>query len=124
MKKLVLTLAIVFSGIVYMQAQEISAADKKAMAVTNEIKTACNLTSTQTDKIAPFVKQFMENKFAVSEKYAGDANALQAANKANKEQLKSNLKTVLNEEQMTELKNYFAKKNSSSTYPPTTSGGK
>jgi aminoglycoside phosphotransferase family enzyme len=124
MKKLLLTIAIVFSGIVYMQAQEVSAADKKAAAVTNEIKTACNLTSTQADKIAPFIKTFMENKFALNQKYSNDANALQAANKTNKAQLQANLKTVLSEEQMTQVKNYFAKKNNSVTYPPTTSGGK
>lgn len=107
-----------------MQAQDVAAADKKAMAVTNEIMNACHLTSDQTNKIAPFVKQFMEAKFAYNEKYASDANALQAATKANKEQLSSNLKTILTADQMSALKTYFAKKNSSSTYPPTTSGGK
>ncbi len=123
MKKLVLTLGIVLMGIIFVQAQETAGiADKKAAAIVNQMMTTAHLTSDQASKITPFVKQFIQEKMDNTRKFSNDPAGLQHATQINRQQLKSNLKTVLSDDQMKQITAYYANKQqatpSSTSYAP------
>jgi len=121
MKKLIVTLGILFSGIAFVNAQSAGdGTDKKVTTMMNGINTACHLTSAEMTKIKPFVEQFVETKEANKQKLAGNPDGLKAANKTNNQQLKSNLKTVLTDDQMTQLTAYYKQQKAakSSSYAP------
>jgi len=103
MKKLILTLGIFLSGVLLVQAQSATASlDKKTSAMTGKITKACNLTSDQVTKVTPFIAQFVQTRAANKQKFANDPANLKAANHSNGQALKTNLKTVLSDAQMTQ----------------------
>lgn len=122
MKKLILTLGIFLSGIAFVQAQAAGndGSDKKATAVMNGINTACHLTTAEMNKIKPFVIQFVQTKEANKQKLASNPEELKVANRTNNQQFKSNLKTVLSDEQMNALVAYYKQQKAanSSSYAP------
>ena len=109
MKKLILTLGIFLSGIVCLQAQEAQGGnqDKQVANITSKLTTACHLTSDQVTKIQPFVKQFVQTRNDNKEKLSSNKEALKTANKANRQQLAANLKTILSADQMQEFKSWM-----------------
>jgi cytochrome c553 len=123
MKKLILTLGIVLSGIAFVQAQANESSDKNFTVTMNTINTACHLTADEMTKIKPFVTQFVQTKEANKQKLGGNPEGLKAANRTNNQQFKSNLQTVLSDDQMTQLTAYMkqqraaAKKNNASYAP-------
>jgi hypothetical protein len=103
MKKLILTIAIVLTGIFSVNAQEQSG---PADRMVNDYTNAAQLTPDQAAKIKPMLDNFITVRKTNKEKYANDANGLKAANKTNKENLKAQLKTVLTAEQIEKLDEY------------------
>jgi cytochrome c553 len=120
MKKLVLTLAIIVAGAFTMQAQDgmQAASQKQALVMVSQITGTCHLTPDQASKITPFVQQFMQTKMENHSKFANNAEGMKEATKANRLQLKGNLKGILTEEQMSELAAYYKQQKGSNTYAP------
>lgn len=120
MKKLVLTLGIALSAIVFVQAQESTTnVDQRAATMVNQMVSTAHLTNDEANKITPFVKAFFQTKLDNQNKYANDPAGMKQANQTNRAQLKKNLETVLNAEKMQELTTFYANKQATpSTYAP------
>lgn len=106
MKKLIITLSIALAAVLSVHAQDQSPADKAVTLFT----TVCNLSPDQTDKIRPMVTSAIDIREANKQKYANDAQGLEKANQANRENLKAQLKTVLTAEQMQKMEDYQQQK--------------
>ncbi len=103
MKKLILTFGIILASIVTMQAQEkISPTDK----VLNEYTSVAQLTPDQVTKVRPMFDAFYATRKDNKEKYANNEDGLKAANKANRQNLKAQLKTMLTADQIQKIEDY------------------
>lgn len=125
MKKLILTFGIILASVVGMQAQQATeVVQKRTAAMVSQMTAAAHLTPEQANKITPFVQQFVQTRFENRQKFANDANGMQTANKAGKEQLKSNLKTVLSDEQMNQLSSFYSNRQKTTASPSATGNNK
>lgn len=106
MKKLLVTLSLVLMALITVSAQEQTPVDKMVTTITN----AANLNPDQVTKIRPMVEKFVAAKEANKQKYASDEQGMKTANKANAENLKEQLKTVLSAEQMEKLDEFKKQK--------------
>ena len=103
MKKLILTFGIILASIFTMQAQErISQTDK----VLNEYTSVAQLTPDQVTKVRPMIDVFYATRKDNKEKYVNDKDGLKAANKANRENFRAQLKTVLTADQIQKVDDY------------------
>jgi|ERR1700722_12070299 len=103
MKKLILTFGIILASVFTMQAQEKISPTDKAL---NEYTTVAQLSPDQVTKIRPIFDAFYATRKENKEKYANNEEGLKAANKANRENLKAQLKTVLTAEQIQKVEDY------------------
>jgi hypothetical protein len=106
MKKLILTFGIVLAGLFTVQAQE-QKTDKQVDKVVTEYTSVAQLTPDQVTKVKPMVETFIATRKANKEKYANDAEGLKTANKANRENLISQLSTVLSADQIQKIKDHI-----------------
>lgn len=107
MKKLILTLGIILAGLFTVNAQDnatgkLSQTDK----AISEYTSVAQATPDQITKIRPMLDSYFATRKENKTKYANDADGMKAANKANRENLEAQLKTVLSAEQIQKVKDY------------------
>jgi hypothetical protein len=119
MKKLILTFGIVLAGLFTAQAQE-QKTDNKADKVITEYTSVAQLTPDQVTKVKPMVESFIATKKANKEKYANDAEGMKTANKANRENLITQLSTVLSADQIQKIKDHMKTQRQRSKAPEST----
>lgn len=110
MKKLLLAFGIMLASVFTVSAQTNDAAEKQTTKMVNNLTTACQLTPAQVTKVKPIIQTFVETRIANKQKYAGDAAGMKAANKQNRENMMSQLKTILSADQQAKLKEYMKEK--------------
>lgn len=103
MKKLILTFGLFLAVIFVVNAQDKS--DKVTTKMVNHITQVCGLSDDQVAKVQPIVADFVKTRIANKQQYANDPAGLKAANKTNRENYISQLKTVLTADQIEKLKN-------------------
>ncbi len=103
MKKIILILAIVLTGIFSVNAQDQSSPTDRIIAQYTNV---AQLTPEQVTKTRPMFDSFVATRKANKEKYANNPEGLKTANQTNKENLKAQLKTVLTAEQMEKIEEY------------------
>ena len=99
MKKFIVTFGIILAGICYVNAQ-----DKADSKMLDHLTQVCQLSPDQVSKVKPIIENYVSSRKANKQKYAGDKTAMKSADKALKENYKSQLKTVLTPDQMERLK--------------------
>ena len=104
MKKLILTFGIVIAGLCSVYAQ--TKGDKATAKLVDKLTQICQLSPEQVTKVQPIVADFVNGRISNKQQYGNDPVALKSANKANRENYKAQLKTVLSPEQMHTLKAY------------------
>jgi hypothetical protein len=109
MKKLVLTLGIIFIGLITLHAQDASI-EKQSTKLVNEYASVAQMTPDQAAKVRPILESFLATRKENKEKYAGNPQALKTANKANKENMKTQLQAVLSPDQIQKIENYNREK--------------
>lgn len=106
MKKLILTLGIILTGLFAVNAQQSPGVEKqtdKMMATYNDV---CQLTPAQADSIRPMVENFISTRQANKQQYGNDRASLAKADKENRRNYMAQLKTVLTPDQQQKLKAY------------------
>lgn len=106
MKKLILAFGIILAGVFSVHAQE-NKADKETNKMVTTLTNVCQLTPDQVAKVQPMISTFVQTKIANKQKYVNDADGLRTANKENRENLKSQLNTVLTTDQQEKYKGYM-----------------
>lgn len=89
--------------------------EKQTADLVAEMTKVATLTTEQIEKITPFITEFFKQKETDLTENAGNNEKLLAAAKARKENLVKNLKTILTEEQLNTLIQYFNNKESKSS---------
>jgi len=106
MKKLALVFGIILASVFSINAQNADSAPKSDKVVSN-LTTACQLTPDQVNKVKPIVDSFLKTKAENKQKYANDEDGLKAADKANKENFKTQISAVLSADQKEKFKEYL-----------------
>ncbi|MGP8217698.1 MAG: hypothetical protein ACLQQ4_19165 [Bacteroidia bacterium] len=110
MKKLIVTFGIILAGLFTVNAQQDSPKQSQTDKIMNEYTSVAQVTPDQAAKVRPMVESFLATRKENKEKYANDPDGLKAANKANRENLETQLKTVLSAEQVQKIKEYQKEK--------------
>jgi hypothetical protein len=107
MKKLILTFGIILAGLLTVNAQS-GAVDGKSQTdkILNEYTSVANLTPDQVTKIRPLLENFYTTRKENKEKYASDREGLKTANKANRDNLKSQMDAILTADQVQKIDDY------------------
>jgi hypothetical protein len=106
MKKLVLAFGIILASVFSINAQNAAASGSQSDKMVNKLTTACQLTPDQVTKVRPLVDSFLKTRAENKQKYASDAEGLKTANKANRENFKSQLSALLSADQKEKFKEY------------------
>ena len=107
MKKIILTLAIVLTGMFSVNAQEKTSQTDK---ILTEYTNVAQLTPDQVAKVRPMLDAFAADREANKQKYANDPDGLKVANKASRESYKAKLKNILSAEQIQKIDEYQKQK--------------
>jgi hypothetical protein len=106
MKKLILTLGIVLAGLLTVQAQE-QKTDKQTDKIITEYTSVAQLTPDQVTKVKPMVESFIATRKLNKTTYANNADGLKTANKTNRDNLLTQLSTVLSADQIQKIKEHI-----------------
>ena len=111
MRKVILTIGICVAGLISVQAQQTATGaastaktgpvtkEQQAEKLMNKMKTACNLTPQQIEKVKPIVTEFVSARMENKQKLGSDKDKMQAANQASMKTMNAKLATVLNADQ-------------------------
>lgn len=83
--------------------------EQKTATIVDEMTKAGSLTTDQVSLVTPFVTEFFKQKEIDDAEHAGNSEQLQLAKKNRRDVLFSQLKTVLSEQQLYDLKLYWEK---------------
>ncbi len=109
MKKLILTLGIILTGLLTVNAQD-AGVERQSTKLVNEYASVAQMTPDQAAKVRPILESFLATRKENKEKYSGNPQALRTANKANKENMRTQLQAVLSPDQIQKIEDYNKEK--------------